>query len=328
MVSLRKFAGLFGVPEFAISHLQHFFSQGDIELVTALDGGKATAQQVAEKMQFSQEKVLAVLEDCWDRYVVNRVEENGEYLYLARNFYENLMEYRCLLDSYRQLDENLRKQLADWCYQYFLDLRKPLIPKILNHEPLGGYVLKRFLPYEEIDSFLDSCKKIGLLPCNCRSLAGNCDKPRGTCLRFNDHAKGRTAVTRMISRKEAKEIIQAAHAAGLMQSVNGDWKTRGPQWMCNCDACCCWPTRFGIDTGLKAILYQDHHVARHDPRLCVACGKCTARCNFKAFHRGERDVVIKGKKRKEVLFDPRRCWGCGICLTTCPTKAISLKKVE
>jgi NAD-dependent dihydropyrimidine dehydrogenase PreA subunit len=328
MIDQNKFAQLFGIPEFVIPHLALFFSEKDMELVLALDGKKCSIHQVADQLHLDLKKTQELLEDSRFRYVVTRAEEKGETVYFARNFFEKLFDYNCLLESFQQIDPQVRRSLADWCYGHFIGIRQPFIAKILNRESTGDYILKRFLLPEDLAPFLDACHTIELIPCNCRSLAGNCAKPRATCLRFNGSKNDRPYLSKRINRAEAKEMIQQAHQIGLMQTVNGDWRTKGPEWMCNCDACCCWPTRFGKDLGLKAILNQDHHVARHDPNLCIACGKCLTRCNFQAFFHDGSEIVVKGKNRKKVLLDAKKCWGCGICTTTCPTHAITLEATD
>ena len=328
MPTIEEFARVLEIPEFVISHIGLFFTERDIHVVLALGEKKCSLQEVAFRLEMSLEETQKLLENCRVRYVVNRKEEKGREVYFTRNFYEKLMDYDCMLPGFQKIDSGLRRNLADWGYDYFTRIRNPFIPKILNQESTGDYVLKRYLLPEDLDLFLDACHTIDLVPCNCRSLAGHCDKPRETCLRFNGSQNDRPAISRRINREEAREIIEKAHQMGLMQSVNGDWPTKGPEWMCNCDACCCWPTRFGKDTGLKAILNQDHHVARHHPKLCIACGKCTTRCNFQAFFHDGSEVWVQGKRRKRVILNPERCWGCGICTTTCPTQAITLEKTE
>ena len=327
MFITKRFANLFGVPDFVFPIISRFASEEEMELVVRLDGQRCSVSELAGKMGCSLEQAEELLSSGYYKHIVNKEERDEEFVYFAADFYERL-DYLCKFDEKYQVDieEGFLRDLDQWCYEVYSERMEPYLEQLRNKEAVDR-APETFLLIEEIDELLDSVNEIRVVPCNCRKLADHCAKPTETCLGFDQSITDRTA-GRSLTKDEAKEIMKTAHKNGLMHQVNSDWRMNGPTWICNCCSCCCYPTRLALEKGTKGVFPVIEYVAQHDEETCSHCGACTKRCNLSAFYLGETEIVVKGKTRRKVEFDPEKCWGCGICVDTCPTKGISMVKID
>ncbi|TGE31845.1 4Fe-4S dicluster domain-containing protein [Desulfosporosinus sp. Sb-LF] len=326
MALIEKFATLFGVPEFVVPHMSSFVSDRDMDLVVGMDGQLCSVSEIAIRMECTSEQAQDLLEGCYNKHIVNREKRGEELVYFAADFYERL-DYVCKFDENYQMKvgPELRQALDHWCYEVYTERMGPYLESLQNGETVDR-VPETFELIENLEELLDSVREIRLVPCNCRKLAGQCTKPTGTCLGF-DHSITDRTFGQSLTKEEAKEIVKMAHRKGLMHQVNSDWRTNGLAWICNCCACCCYPTRLALEKGTKGVFPVIQYVAQRDEDKCSHCGACTKRCNFSAFSLGETETVIDGKIRRKVEFDPEQCWGCGICVETCSDKAITMVRV-
>ncbi|TGE40213.1 4Fe-4S dicluster domain-containing protein [Desulfosporosinus fructosivorans] len=317
----ERFAALFGVPKFVVPHLACFVSEPEMELVLLMDGQKCSVPDLALKMKCTQLETRDLLESCYLKSIVNKEECGGELVYFASSFYDRL-DYLCKFDDNYHVDQELSAALNEWCYEVYAGRMEPYLDRLQKKEEVDR-APEMFELIDNLEELLDSVSEIRLVPCNCRKLAGHCSKPTETCLSFDRSITDRT-FGQVLTKEEAKEIVEAAHRNGLMHSVNSDWRTKGLAYMCNCCSCCCYPTRFALDRGTKGVFPVIKYEAQRDAVKCTHCGACTKRCHFSAFYVGEAEFVVKGKIRRMVEFDPEKCWGCGICVETCPHEAISM----
>jgi len=317
----ERFIALFGVPEFVVPQLSCFVSEPEMDLVVFMDGQKCSVSELAVKMKCTERLTQELLESSYLKSIVNKEERGGELVYFASNFYDRL-DYLCKFDENYQVDQELYAALNQWCYEVYADRMAPYLDRLQK-----GLEVERapetFELIENLEELLDSVREIRLVPCNCRKLAGHCNKLTETCLSF-DHSITDRTFGQSLTKEEAKEIVKTAHKNGLMHQVNSDWRTNGLDWMCNCCSCCCYPIRLAQERGTKGVFPIIQYMAQSDPVKCTHCGVCTKRCHFAAFYVGEAETVVNGKSWKIVEFDPEKCWGCGICVETCPHEAISM----
>jgi len=312
---------LFGVPNFVVPHLACFVSELEMDLVVLMDGKRCSVPDLAVKMKYTQIQTRDLLESSYLKSIVNKEVCGGELVYFASNFYDRL-DYLCKFDEDYHVDQELSAALNEWCYAEYAKRLEPYIDSLQKKEAVER-APETFELLENLEELLDSVREIRLVPCNCRKLAGHCNKPTETCLGFDDSITDRT-LGRSLTKEEAKEIVKTAHKNGLMHSVNSDWRTNGVAWMCNCCSCCCYPTRLALDKGTKGVFPVIQYMAQRDELKCTHCGVCTKRCQFSAFYLSDKETDVKGKSRKVVEFDPEKCWGCGICVETCRDGAISM----
>ena len=326
MSKIERFVELFAVPEFVIPYLSYFVSEKDIDLVLTLDGGKLSAAEVAAKLGIELKQAAELLQEAYLKNLANREEQDGELRYFAADFYDKL-DYQCKFgENYHELDKSIRNALDRWCYDVYKEGMKPYIAQLTRGEAVAR-APETFELLSNLDELMDSVHKISLVPCNCRRLAENCERPTETCLAFDDAITDRTH-GREVSKEEAKEIVKMAHKNGLMHQVNSDWREKGPSWICNCCSCCCYPLRLAQEEGSKGVFPVIKYVAVRDLEQCTHCGICTRTCQFSAFHRTEEEIMVKGKTLRKVGFDLEQCYGCGLCADSCPSHAITMQQLS
>lgn len=325
MDKLQLFGQLFQVPDFVLSYLKFFVSGQEIDYVLVLGTARWSFGEAATRLGLEDKAARTLLEDLYQKHIVNRQEVDGQPVYAISDFYAKL-DYQCKFGSnYHDIPKQVRDALDAWCYEEYRTRTLPYIKQLEANEEVTR-VPETYELLENIDEFIDRSHKIQVVPCNCRMLAQNCDRPTGTCIGFDDSLTDRTG-GKPLTKNEAKELVRLAHKKGLMHQVNSDWRTNGPAWMCNCCACCCYPLRLSQELGSKGAFPVIQYAANRDEEACTHCGACTKRCHFGAFHFDGMPVVLNGKPGKHVAFDPAKCFGCGICTTTCPSKAISMSRI-
>jgi MinD superfamily P-loop ATPase len=53
-----------------------------------------------------------------------------------------------------------------------------------------------------------------------------------------------------------------------------------------------------------------------DPRLCIGCGECVDRCQFRALTMPDEVAIV----------EEARCMGCGQCTLACTSDALALER--
>lgn len=318
-----KFIQLFDVPEIAIPYLNLFVTEQDMDIVEAMDGKGMAPGELAGKLGITEEKARELMENSYMKSVLNK-DKKDEDIYIATSFNEKL-NYSCKFDHhYSDIPKKVRDGLDEWCYETYK--KSPMFEKRLKGEADKSSNIA-YLVLDELDEYLSKSKKFRVVPCDCRNLKDACDRPRETCIRFDDNITDRT-FGREITKEEAKEIIINAHKKGLMLQVNADWRENGATGVCNCCACCCYPVRAAVEFNSKGKFPIVENVAIYDETSCTHCGRCVKRCYFGVFTFGNEEVEVNGKIRKKIIYDPEKCWGCGLCSTTCPTKSIVMQKLN
>lgn len=178
--------------------------------------------------------------------------------------------------------------------------------------------------YDQARTLINNSEVIGLMDCICRTgkdLIGEpCKKTdlRETCLTFGFNAKMRNkdGLARLITKKEALELLEKSEKAGLVLQPSNSQK---PMVICSCCGCCCEILSSQKKFKYPAQFFATNFHAEVNLDDCIGCGLCTERCNMNA--------KISNNDKFEI--DLERCIGCGLCISTCPQNAIKLiKKTE
>ncbi|MBI4871414.1 MAG: 4Fe-4S binding protein [Candidatus Riflebacteria bacterium] len=184
------------------------------------------------------------------------------------------------------------------------------------------------LDHERASEILERASSIavGLCPCRHkrRHLGTACNAPEEVCLSFGYAADtmARSSSTKLISREQAREILQRCKEHHLVQV--GDNVQRRVTFICNCCRCCCGMldaiNRFGIR---NAVVTSNWLVAL-DESACVGCGKCVPLCPVEALEM----VPAPGKRPPSqcAVREPELCLGCGVCATVCRKGALRMVK--
>jgi Pyruvate/2-oxoacid:ferredoxin oxidoreductase delta subunit len=218
-------------------------------------------------------------------------------------------------EAWRSIPAGERKKIDDWYIDEFTRRLKEHIDREKEHF-FRDSVLPIRRAVEKIEEIGETLgKPFYVVPCNCRTTTGGCTFSIDTCIANNYEVNGQwdRGYGRRVTIDEVKDLLYACDREGLMHIVapNGH--------ICNCETCCCYEFRGALKLGTKGIYPRVEFVARVDEEKCVQCGKCAARCHFKAFER---------EGPKKIRFRPELCWGCGICECTCPKDAITLVPLD
>lgn len=178
--------------------------------------------------------------------------------------------------------------------------------------------VKQILPSRQAEKILENARLIAQADCLCRTRYNRCDKPRDVCMILNETGEKwiRDGRAREIPFDRAKEILKVANSAGLVHLTlyQPDHELFA---FCSCCSCCCHDLQLVMAHGKDYILTKADYAAVDDHDSCISCGEFVARCQFRARHMDEG----------EMIYDPALCRGCGLCVTTCPGEAIRMTAV-
>lgn len=331
----------FDLPAEAVAHLTHFYTPTEAAFAAAVGGSsfdRRAAAAVLERIDASHDWTPSpsdpaeFLAQAYRRGVINLADEQPEPVaqadsarptssgvaanpayaapdsrYVIGDFYGRLDVY-AISDQpgWLELPAQVRKNLDDWYFQAYMDGLDPDRAK----PPTSDTVMT----LKETLDFIDAQDRpIYVNTCDCRSLAGSCNKPRRVCLTYKSGPNTfcDRGLSDALTKEEAKDVVRMADKAGLMHTVN-------PNGICNCCGDCCYlfrGQRYRDSLGTWPIA---PYLINIDHDACISCGKCARRCHFGVFE------LKRDGKRRELLVDADPCVGCGICVNTCPTHALSL----
>ena len=172
------------------------------------------------------------------------------------------------------------------------------------------------IPPLEAEKLVSQSGSVYLRDCPCRVEMKNCSPDKwDVCILFGSASEEDRQHARLISTKEAMEIIKETTERGEIHQLFYFDEGDRPYELCNCCSCCCFPLREARDKGDNfQSLQHSGYVAVTDPESCVGCGDCVDVCFFGA--RRLEDYSIN-------LVD-ERCFGCAVCVSTCPEEAIHI----
>ena len=219
-----------------------------------------------------------------------------------------------------------QKYLSELFYQYidveedfikslFFDLDTKLARVFVQEPVLLTEKANHILDYERATHIIEEAEYIGVGLCYCRHknhhLGKECE------LTFDNRARSRAAhggYARLISREEAKDILETAYGYNLVQI--GENVREHPAFMCNCCGCCCEALQAARRFSPMQPIETTGFIPRIDTKDCISCGKCARVC----------PVLAISMKDKKPVIDKSICLGCGVCARNCPKKTIILER--
>jgi formate hydrogenlyase subunit 6/NADH:ubiquinone oxidoreductase subunit I len=304
------------------------FTAEQAELAALLPPGLCSAAEISSQVGRPREEVTPILESMADEGLVIAVERGGEMKYKLLDVFPGFFEYKFMKGTTTDRDKllgRLFKSYLDRMYENLRNLPEPL-KKVtppgrviqIEKETAAGTVVH---PYETISKYIDDGDYISVAHCYCRhhgELLGNpCEHSKETCMAFGPNARfaADRGFGRMISKQEAKEILDKAEEEGLVHL--GSNTSKHIDFICNCCPCHCAVIQSLSKSSLMpnmAVVSNFEPVISEDD--CVGCGDCVDKCPMDALTLEDETARI----------DRARCIGCGVCNGACPSEALSMKR--
>lgn len=326
MKQMESFIQIFEIPPAMRPYIDLIVNEQEIDLVVGLAGQTMTLDQIAQLTGMTPEEAEPFLTEAFKRRAIVIEDEQGVTTYRAATFNER-MRPLTMYEHWGGVPEEARKQVAEAHMAGFLEARKPLFAEV-REDPAAFDRLTRqhvLLLHEALEQ-TEAASVHMVVPCDCRALALNCDRPSETCLWYDEMTEYVKERGRVITKEEAKAILIQANRDGQIHLGPRDWREDGgPNSICNCCTCCCHVFRAGEQLDMIGVWPKAFYVASRDEEKCNHCNICVSRCHFDAFYHDGTTYQVNGKKKKRIRFNPDNCWGCGLCATACPEAAITMK---
>ncbi|MCF8108684.1 MAG: 4Fe-4S binding protein [Desulfohalobiaceae bacterium] len=302
-------------PEWMEPWLDRFYDRSDRDLVLSLRDRPQEPAEVRESLGCRQ----ADLVRAWQRGVLAWSADDR----LSPADFHVRFDHWAMFEGWKDLPQAIKDRLNRWELGQYAAAHAGEVEALRSGlPPQAERIIPRYLLFGESLETIDLAEQVFLWPCNCRSMLGKCSKPVFTCLRF-DNARG---LGWEISREKAKDLIQEANRAGLMQSgeLGLDAEGRLAGAICNCCSDCCFPHLLAEAVQAEKLWPKTRYLARINHDLCSGCGRCARRCPFQAL------TLTKAAQdeTREVVLSETICRGCGLCATGCPEQAITMHSLD
>lgn len=295
----------FQAPELAAPYLEYLLTAEEFRFVAAVNKDQVFTKEEITSILGEEVDADRFVEEAYRHGVISYTDETMSS-YKLGDFYDFLDIYAISQqESYRKLAKADQKILADWAFDMYYNRLNP----DLSVRPSNDQVL----PLEEMLALIDERKDmpVYLNYCDCKSLNGDCGKPKQVCITYRDGVNSyvHRGLSKKITAEEAKQVVIEADKAGLMHTISG-------MSICNCCDDCCYVFRSQNRRGSLGFWPKTEHIISWNGKKCVHCGLCVRRCMMNVFT----------KSGDRIAMDITKCVGCGICETACPKKALELKK--
>lgn len=324
MSLVQEFCRVYAVPAFISPYLHFFVTDEEMRLVVGLAKEPLRTEVIAAKMETTVEATAALLASAYQRCIIDKENKAGTDYYTAGSFYNRLKNF-CQFGNYHVLPRRIRTELDAWDFDEYVK-RNDYFRQVLKYDPEYENCHNEWiLLLAEAEAMIDAASAIRVLPCDCKMLADNCGHSREICLVLDEKRLSDRTGGRELSQAEAKDLLRRLDREGLMHTGGpANWQESGPQVICNCCTCCCYPFRAAQKYGTKGRWPKSRYIAVHHAAKCVQCGLCISRCGFNAFALTAEQGGAAINPARQVTFSQERCWGCGLCANACPAHAIEL----
>jgi hypothetical protein len=213
-------AAAVGAPTFIVPWLDRFYDEADARLVLA-----APAFDGVDPEGFARAVRRAILD----------ADDAGDHA--PADFHERL-EIWAMFEGWKDVPPAVHRELADWDVDFYAEKIRADVETVRDGHPSDSYEARyTYVLLEEAEAIVTAQEHTYLWPCDCRSLVGECRKPRDVCLRFeNERGLGWE-----ISRERAIEILRSTDKAGLMHTSDLRDNPGKASSICNCCTDCCYP---------------------------------------------------------------------------------------
>ncbi|MBM7616150.1 4Fe-4S dicluster-binding protein [Alkaliphilus hydrothermalis] len=312
----QELAKFFDVPPEGYSSIELMLTEEEITLIEYMQDKKYTYEELLVLIQprFDLDP-KEFISQAYKRGVINKERRNDSIVYKSASLYTRLAYFaQYESDLWKSIAPKEREDLDRW---YVKKYAEGAIPRLKEIENGSTNLIENafFYTLDETLNLIDELKEeMYIVPCNCKSVALNCDKPKNVCILFEKdiNSEWDRGWGEPISKEKAKEIVTMANKKGLMHTSESE------KAICNCDGCCCYPIRASKMIGTQGIWPKKRYNILWEQDRCISCGICAKVCNFNAFN----------KEGAMISFEKEKCWGCTICKEHCPVSAITLIKLD
>ena len=311
----------FGFPEtksgIEITLLKKLFTQSDAEFFINLTQKLESANDIAARMNLTQEETEKKLEDLTSKGLIFRQDSNGKIRYGAIPFMHGIVEFQI-----KKIDKELSLLLDQFFTEAFNTNIAENAELFLRVIPVQKYIdiEHHIASYNDVAAILDKVDVIAVTDCFCRKqkkfMGAGCSRPSETCFMFGSMAQYYidNKIGRRVDKNEALRIVAEAQKSGL---VTQPATSQNPSGMCNCCGDCCAVLGAIKKYPNPAEIVFTNHYSAIDPNNCIGCGACIDICPMEA-------IQFNASQKAEV--DLTRCIGCGLCLTACDYDAVKLNE--
>ena len=320
--------------------LRLLFSPEEADVAIRVPTRLTSLGELSRRTGIEPERLDAMLTSMAERGLVADIERGGSrYFSLAPvviGFFEfvfmrarddlPMAELARLFDAYMFEDGGLAHSLTAGETQLVRALpREEALLRPLPVQPEGDHT--EVLDYERASALLTSSRVLAVSLCSCRHekehLGRACRAPMRACLSLNHGAEAalRAGVAEPLTVSEAMAVLDAAKAAGLMQTA--DNVQRAPAFICNCCSCCCGFVQAIRRFDLGHAIVSSNWVAELDVSRCRGCGRCVSACPVLAL-----DMTPADAAPARAHLDATGCLGCGLCVAACRQGALALRPRE
>ena len=309
--------------------LEFLYTPEEAEFATKMPMIPSSAQQLAEDIGGTSEKVERLMEGMADKALVFTDDSGDVRKYILVPLLPGTFEVHFMRGG---TDEKTR-ELARLFQNYFKAVEKvrAKTPSSIRSKSFTAVPFSRVIsveeeipagvqihPYDRVSKYIADSDLIAIGTCYCRhfgELTGNpCTKPKDNCFSFGQQAKFmlERGFNKPVTKEEARQILDEAEKAGLVHCSSNT--TESINFICNCCTCHCGIMESIKTAGSPHACADSSFVMRISEKDCIGCGDCVPRCQTEA-------LTLEGDK---VVQAGERCIGCGLCISACPSGALQL----
>jgi len=317
------YAGM-DIPEF-FAMAEELFTPAQAEINNILTGKRSTAEEIAAQTNREISDIENILESMADNGLcVSRKRDDNMY-YQAAPFMPGILEYQFMRGTATDRDKKVARLIDD--YKKACDTVKPPGERKITFPDIRVITVDETIEedntvhtYDQVKTYIDKNDSIATAACYCRQeamLLGEDlhEMPLNVCMTFGpgaDFVVDRLG-GRMISKDEAREILDETEEAGLIHMTRN--VTDNISFLCNCDRWHCVAVTGILAQSKPGKFFNSGFDPQFDPDTCIACETCLDRCPSSALEMNDDYLPV-------VDFD--RCFGCAVCATGCLVEAISM----
>jgi len=234
------------------SLLEELFTPEEARLACQMPMGAVSAADLASSAGRDVAEVDRLIDGMCNKGLLIGRPRSGVEVYSVLQIMPGIFEYQFMKGEVNERTRKLAHLFEDYTNLIY-DLADQAVKKgskieafpfarviAVEEEISAGMGIE---PYDRVSGYIEGAEYIAVSQCYCRHhaelLDNACDKPKEVCLTFGPGARFNAdrGFGRMISREEARRILDLAEEEGLVHCSSNMGKH--VDFICNCCACHC-----------------------------------------------------------------------------------------